>query len=632
MKNIADDIQGYLASIIASSDDAIISTNLDGIIRTWNKAAERMFGYTCEEAVGKHISLIIPAEKKDEEFIILGRVKAGQQTDHFETLRRRKNGELIDVSLTVSPIKNAESHIIGASKIARDIRDVKKSERLSAHLAAIVSSSDDAIISKNLDGIIQTWNASAERIFGYKAEEAIGQHISLLIPPDKLDEEYAIIGKIRAGERVVHFQTIRHTKTGEAVNVSLTVSPIHDRGGKVIGASKVARDITEQKRTETALREANQRKDEFIANISHELRTPMNAVIGLSHLLSMSETLTPREKKFVVTLRQSADNLMGLINNLLDFSKFQTGMFETEEVEFDLTEILQKVINIQQVRADQKELAIALSYDSPLNKHYIGDAFRLQQIVSNLVDNAVKFTDAGEITISVRGEQNPADDRTVLTLEVADTGIGIPEEKCNAIFDKFIQADTSITRKYGGSGLGLALCKAFAEEMGGTIAVRSRTGLGTTFIVTLPLKNSTQIAPIAQNEPEDQRHKNILLVDDYEPNLLVTTALLDLLGYSYDTAYNGIEALRQFQKCRYDAVLMDVQMHGMDGFESTRRIRAWEREKDMPRTPVVAMTAHVLEKDKRQCLEAGMDDFIPKPFNHMMLQDKLADLIGMAAA
>ncbi len=631
MKPFVDEAQAYLAAIIASSDDAIISKSLDGIITSWNEAAEKMFGYSSAEAVGQHISIIIPPERQDEEFIILGKVKSGQRIDHFETVRRRKDGSYIDISLTVSPIKNSAGIVVGASKVARDIRDIKNVEKLSAHLAAIVSSSDDAIISKNLDGIIQTWNASAERIFGYTAEEAIGQHISLLIPPEKLDEEYGILGKIRVGERVDHFQTQRRTKTGNLVDVSLTVSPIHDRKGNVIGASKVARNVTEQKRTETALREASRRKDEFIANISHELRTPMNAVIGLSHLLGLSESLTPKEQQFVATLRHSADNLLTLINNLLDFSKLETGAMELEEIEFDLSETIDKAVSLQKMRAEQKGLALRVSYESSLRKHYIGDRLRLQQIVTNLIDNAIKFTEQGEVSVTIAGIGQP-DDRTLLTLQVSDTGIGIPEDKCAVIFDKFIQADTSMTRKYGGSGLGLSICKAFAQEMGGSISVESRVGLGTTFTVSVSLENSDRDAVIEADTPAPSLRKNVLVVDDYEPNLLVVTALLDRFGYDYDIARNGVEALRRFQKGKYDIVLMDVQMQDMDGFESTRRIRTYEQDRNELRTPVIAMTAHVLETDKYKCMEAGMDDFIPKPFNPSMLEKKLTEFLDTQPA
>ena len=250
----------YLAAIVDSSDDAIISKTLDGVITSWNSAAERIFGYKVDEAVGQHISLIIPKNRLDEEYVIIGKVRAGQRIDHFETLRCAKDGTLVDVSLTISPIHDDDGHVIGASNVARDIRVSKAAERTSAYLAAIVESSDDVIVSKNLDGIITSWNAAAQRVFGYTPEEAIGRHITLIIPPDKFEEEYGILAKVKAGKRVEHFETRRRAKDGSLVDISVTVSPILDARGRIIGASKVARDISERKRIEAQLEESNRRR------------------------------------------------------------------------------------------------------------------------------------------------------------------------------------------------------------------------------------------------------------------------------------------------------------------------------------------------------------------------------------
>ncbi len=240
----------YLAAIIESSDDAIIGLTLLGIITTWNQAANRIFGYGPEEAIGKHINLLIPPGLEDEELIILGKVSQGNRVDHFETKRRRRDGQLVDISLTVSPIRNPQGQVIGASKVARDVSFLKLAEKSNAHLAAIVGSSEDAIISKNLDGHITSWNTAAERMFGFTAAEAIGQHVTLIIPPELVDEEYAILGKVKSGRRVDHFETLRRRKDGSPISISLTVSPIFDMRGTIIGASKVARDVTEHRKTE----------------------------------------------------------------------------------------------------------------------------------------------------------------------------------------------------------------------------------------------------------------------------------------------------------------------------------------------------------------------------------------------
>jgi PAS domain S-box-containing protein len=238
--------RALLAAIVDSSDDAIVSKTLDGIITSWNRGAEKLFGYTAEEAVGQSIFLIIPDDRISEEHEVLARLRRGDKIDHFETVRRTKDGRQINISLTVSPIQDSQGHIIGASKIARDIGDRHRNGELQARLAAIVDSSDDAIVSKTLDGIITSWNRGAEQLFGYTAAEAIGQSVFLIIPEDRIAEEHDVLARLGRGEKIDHFETVRRAKDGRPVHISLTVSPIRDATGHVIGASKVARDISQR--------------------------------------------------------------------------------------------------------------------------------------------------------------------------------------------------------------------------------------------------------------------------------------------------------------------------------------------------------------------------------------------------
>lgn len=253
----SEQTSNWLAAIVDSSDDIIVSKSLDGIVTSWNKSAERVFGYAAPQAIGKPLSaLIIPKDRQQEEAEILARIQQGEPVDHFDTVRQRKDGSLVDVSVTISPIRDSAGRIVGASKVARDITEKKRWERNAALLAAIVDSSDDVIVSKNLDGIITSWNRGAERTFGYSAHEAIGKHITLIIPPDRLEEESEILRRLRRGERIDHFETARQRKDGVLLDMSLTISPIRDAAGHIIGASKVARDITLQKRADEILRES----------------------------------------------------------------------------------------------------------------------------------------------------------------------------------------------------------------------------------------------------------------------------------------------------------------------------------------------------------------------------------------
>jgi PAS domain S-box-containing protein len=267
----AEEATQLLASIVDSSDDAIISKDLDGIIRSWNSAASRLFGYEAAEVVGKPVTILIPQDRRDEESFILHQIRRGERIEHYETVRRRKDGGLIDVSLTVSPVRNAQGRIIGASKIARDITKRKRDINAALLLASIVETSDDAIVSKTLDGLITSWNKGAERIFGYMAEEIIGKSIKVLIPREYHAEEDTILDRLRRGQRIEHYETIRQHKHGSLINVSLTVSPVADPQGKIVGASKIARDITERKRTEAQIsllaREAEHRTKNILATV-----------------------------------------------------------------------------------------------------------------------------------------------------------------------------------------------------------------------------------------------------------------------------------------------------------------------------------------------------------------------------
>jgi PAS domain S-box-containing protein len=264
-----------LAAIVESSDDAIVSKDLDGIITSWNRGAELMFGYTPEEVIGKNISILIPPERANEEPEILNRVRRGERVDHYETVRRHKDGTLIDVSLTVSPVRTAEGTIIGASKVSRDITARKQASAYAHQLAAIVESSDDAIVSKNLDGIITSWNRGAQELFGYTAEEAVGKPVAMLIPPDRIDEEPGILDRIRHGERVAYYETVRQRKDGSLVDVGLVVSPLRNPDGKVIGASKIARDITERKR-------AREQQRLMVEETKHRMRNTLATVQAIA--------------------------------------------------------------------------------------------------------------------------------------------------------------------------------------------------------------------------------------------------------------------------------------------------------------------------------------------------------------
>ncbi|MDE3016497.1 MAG: response regulator [Pseudomonadota bacterium] len=373
---------------------------------------------------------------------------------------------------------------------------------------------------------------------------------------------------------------------------------------------------------------ANKAKSDFLANMSHEIRTPMNAVIGLTHILQTTR-LDEKQKQCVDVLQTSSESLMRLINDLLDIDKMESQDIDLEDAPFSMTSLLDQVVSVMSVRAKQKGVNLIAHYESGLYKTYIGDSGRIRQIVLNLVGNSVKFTERGGSVSVLFANGGKGNGKKQITVTVTDTGIGIPEDKIGLVFDKFIQADASITRKYGGTGLGLAISQALARRMDGSITVTSVVGQGSSFVLHLSL-------PVEASDSDSQKHYQeniiyldmqanaqmlpILLVEDYEPNVLVATIMFKNFGYRYEVARNGQEAIERFSPDKYSIIMMDVEMPIMDGYETTRHIRGFEKTKNSLPVAIIAMTAHAMKGDREKCIGVGMDDYIAKPFNPHQLQ------------
>lgn len=480
---LAGEKQAILAAIVASSDDVIVSKSLKGIITSWNKAAEKTFGYTEQEAVGQHISLIIPPERLSEEDFIIGQIAKGKKVDHFETIRRAKNGEEVHLSVTVSPVVDSQGKIVGASKVARDISARKRAAEKEGLLVAIASASDDTIVSKTLEGTITSWNQAAERMFGYSEEEAVGQHISMIIPQERLDEETFIIAEVSRGNKVDHFQTVRMAKNGRMVPISLSVSPIRDDRGKIIGASKIARDISghlamqeEKARLYDEIKALNDKKDEFIALASHELKTPLTSILGYLQILSYEMTEEKR-REFLRRTSHQVQKLNNLVSDLLDISKIEAGKLQFNPAAFDICLVVNDAIELISysnsghtinVHTDLKELFIT------------GDSQRIEQVLLNLLTNAIRYA-PGSFLIDVYLSVESG----LVKVGVRDRGIGIHEDKLKQVFSRFYRV--SENKNFSGLGLGLYLSQQIIDRHHGRIWAESSPGEGSTFYFTIPI-------------------------------------------------------------------------------------------------------------------------------------------------
>ena len=376
--------------------------------------------------------------------------------------------------------------------------------------------------------------------------------------------------------------------------------------------------------------ESNKAKSEFLANMSHEIRTPMNAILGLANIL-LATKLDEKQKKYLTVMKESADALMVLVNDLLDIDKIESNGIDLEEAPFSMTTLLDQIVSIMSVKAQEKGISLSVHFDTGLYKTFIGDSGRIRQIILNLIGNAIKFTEKGGVTVTL-ANGGKGDGKKRISITVTDTGIGIPQDKLDLVFEKFVQADSSVSRKFGGTGLGLAISRALAEHMGGAITVSSEEGKGSSFVLHLHLPVEASISAHEQHYQENiiyldlganTKKLPLLLVEDFAPNVLVATTMFDHFGYRYEVVRNGQEALSAYAPHKCSVIMMDIEMRIMDGHEATRRIRAQEKEQNLPHQIIIAMTSHALKGDREKCIRAGMDDYISKPFSPHELQAML---------
>lgn len=573
-------------------------------------------------------------------YLLINAIYAGDRPKVMEALLQQRQGKSTDIEYRITradqtirwvrekafPIQNEKHDVYRVAAVITDITEEKSIQEKLAQQALIFQCISDGVIVFNLTGEIIDWNPGAEAMFGYSKQDVLGKNTDFIYQCN--NESYAfsdILNQIFiSGTEVKELNVHRKDKSIGICEVRFLY--LKEITGQPVAIVSLNRDITERKKSEEELIQAkqiadaaNRIKSEFLANMSHEIRTPMNGVIGMTDLL-LKTPLTEEQQDLVQTIERSSDSLLHIINDILDFSKIESGKLNLDPIIFDLPQEIHSILSLFQLQANQKQVQLIYNGDRLTTPYIVGDITRIRQVLMNLLGNALKFTDEGNVTLEVSNQilENGSNQQQLFFV-IRDTGIGIQPDQQKELFQPFSQLDNSITRNYGGTGLGLAICKRLVEMMGGTIWVKSEVGIGSTFHFVINIETATEMPLVlpeenAQNTrlvQQRDRHLKILLAEDNDVNIKVAQLILKRLGYSATIAKNGAEVVAILQQQHYDVILMDVQMPEMDGLEATKWIRQNLKQEEQPY--IIAMTAHAMKGDDQICLEAGMDSYLSKP-------------------
>ena len=649
-------------AIFNSANFSSIATDAMGVIQIFNVGAERMLGYAAAEVMNK----ITPAALSDPEELILRAKELSVELetpilpgfealvfkaargieDIYELTYVRKDGTRLPAVVSVTALRDAQDVIIGYLLIGTDntTRKLVEAEQhrsdqrlrdLQFYTRSLIESNIDAIMTTDPSGIITDVNKQMEALTRCTRDELIGAPFKdFFTDPERAE---AGIRRVLREKSITDYELTARARDGKKTVVSYNATTFYDRSRTLQGVFASARDVTERKQVEaellqakTAAESASLTKSDFLASMSHEIRTPMNAIMGISDLLAKT-ALTPEQDKFVQIFRRAGDGLLNLINDILDLSKVEASQLDLEHTGFSLIDQLEKVMEMVAARAQEKGLALMCEIASNVPTDLIGDPARLRQVLLNLLGNAIKFTPSGKVSLSVALQADPTVP-IVLRFTVSDSGIGIADDKLEQVFERFTQADSSTTRRFGGSGLGLTISKRLVELMGGRIWVESTVAEGSEFTFALPFEiwsASDRAGPVQVGAGPDLPLPplNILLAEDSADNCTITLAYLEDTPYRVDIAETGAIACDMFTAGHYDLVLMDRQMPVMDGLTATRTIRAWEQAHDRSPTPIIAVTASALKGDREMCLAAGCTAFLTKPIKQEVLLHAIDEIV-----
>jgi PAS domain S-box-containing protein len=599
VRPLSDQRQLLLAAmLVESSDDAIIGKDYHSVVTSWNPAAQRLYGYAAEEVVGRNISFLLPPDRLNELEAVLGRVAGGAGAQHYETKRVHKDGSLIDVAMTVSPIRDLSGTIVGTSTIQRNITQRKKTETVAAEMAAIVDSSNDAIIGMTLEGLITTWNRGAEHIYGYTAKAMVGKNILLLVPPGRPVEVDIIAGMLASNARTESFETQRLRQDGQLIDVSLTVSPIRDSDGVIVGASSVARDVTEHNAMRADLTAAELRsvlavsraKDEMVSLVSHELRTPLASLLGFTELLYSREFSEAQRRQYLGVMLREGRRLTDLINDVLHIQRLEAGHQDLNFAPADLEALIQRAVNA--AGADVlRPIQVRTSGKLPLA---MIDTDSILQVLANFLTNARKYSpDGGDILVSTNLVGG------MITIDVQDSGLGLPSHELPKLFATFYRVESGDRRLIKGTGLGLAINRRIVEAHGGEVSAHSDgPGKGSRFQFTVPVvEPGPKVADVLI--VEDDAGFGRLLQEQFVARGLTAVRAAD--------AETAQRLLKEGMKPR--AVISDLLLPGLQGEEFVARLGSDAG----PAMPVVVLTVKQLAPHELSALEkVGVTAVLPK--------------------
>jgi PAS domain S-box-containing protein len=615
----------YYVSLLESSPSAIVTLDLDSTVTMWNSAAEQLFGYTREEAIGRNVEELL-ASRDDirQEAEDMTREGATGGHAHRVTRRTRKDGSLVDVDIVGARI-DVGGEPVGLYAIYSDVSELQRQRR---YYEALFELSPVAILTVDADVNVTSWNPAAEKLFGYTAAEAIGRNADDLVAGDPRIRAEALDAdeRVAAGEHV-HLVTQRNRKDGTLVDVQMHVGGIVV-GGEQVGLYGLYHDISELQRARREAEAATEAKSAFLATMSHEIRTPMNAVIGMTELL-LGTQLDAEQRGFGEVIRTSGEALLSVINDILDFSKIEAGRLDLEADPFDLRECVESAMEVVAPAASEKGLDLAYLLAPAAPEALIGDAARLRQILLNLLNNAVKFTERGEIVLTVDAQPLGREDearRYRVQFSVRDTGIGIPADRLETLFGSFTQLDASTTRRYGGTGLGLAISRRLAEAMGGTIWAESRVGEGSTFHFTVDADEAPR--PLRPYEAETVallEGRRVLIVDDNATNRQIARAYIEswrMVARDTASPREAVEWVRRGDP--FDAAILDMHMPELDGVAVAEEIR---RYRSAERLPLILLTS----LGRREEASGGVlfAAHLTKPIRPSQLYDAFQDALGL---